>query len=136
MIDTEAAIKRLARAVDDAYNDADPARMAGYWTENGLNISPFGDRFQGRANIEADLREGLAGFMKGSQHKLAVNHVASLNDQTALADGTATITGIVGFDGKTMEPLVSDFSMICTRDQGDDWSIAQMRAYRFIPKGG
>jgi uncharacterized protein (TIGR02246 family) len=135
-MDLEAAIKRLAREVDDAYNDADPARMASYWTENGLNVNPFGDRFEGRANIEADLREGLDGFMKGSQHKLAVNHVASLNGQTAVADGMATITGIVGFDGKTMEPLASDFSMICARDEGHDWSIAQMRAYRFIPKGG
>jgi uncharacterized protein (TIGR02246 family) len=135
-MDTEAAIKHLAREVDNAYNDADPATMAGYWTENGLNVNPFGDRFQGRANIEADLRQGLDGFMKGSQHKLAINHVASLNGQTAVADGTATITGIVGFDGNTMAPLSSSFSMICTREQDGDWRIAQLRAYRFIPKQG
>jgi uncharacterized protein (TIGR02246 family) len=135
-MDTEAAIKHLARAVDDAHNDADPARMASYWTENGLNVNPFGDRLEGRANIEADLREGLDGFMKGSQHKLAVSHLASLNDQTAVADGTATITGILGFDGNTMDPLTSNFSMICTRDPDGDWHIAQMRAYRFIPKQG
>jgi uncharacterized protein (TIGR02246 family) len=135
-MDTDAAVKHLAREVDDAYNDADPGRMAGHWTKNGLNIDPFGDRFEGRTNIEAGLREGLDGFMKGSQHELAVSHVASLNEQTAVADGTVTITGIVGFDGKAMEPLASSFSMICTRDQDGDWHIAQMRAYRFIPKQG
>jgi uncharacterized protein (TIGR02246 family) len=135
-MNAEAALKHLAREVDGAYNDADPARMAGYWAEDGLNINPFGDRFEGRANIEADLREALDGFMKGSQHKLAVSHVAPLNEETAVADGTVTITGIVGFDGKTMEPLSSSFSMVCSRDQDGDWHIAQMRAYRFIPKQG
>jgi ketosteroid isomerase-like protein len=49
----EAAIKRLAHDVDDADNDADPARMAGYRTDSGININPFGDRFEGRARIEA-----------------------------------------------------------------------------------
>jgi uncharacterized protein (TIGR02246 family) len=133
-MNNEAAIERLAHEVDAAYNDGDPARMADYWTESGININPFGDRFEGRANIEADLREGLNGFMKGSQHKLTISHVSSLNEQTAVADGTVTITGIIGFDGNTMEPLTSDFSMICTRDRDGDWRIAQMRAYRYITK--
>jgi len=93
-------------------------------------------RFEGRANIEADLREGLNGFMKGSQHKLIISHISSLNEQTAVADGTATITGIIGFDGNTMGPLTSDFSMICTPDHDGDWRIAQMRAYRYIARQG
>jgi len=135
-MNSEAAIKRLAHEVDAAYNDAAPARMAGYWTENGINIDPFGDRFEGRANIEADLREGLNGFMKGSQHKLIISRISSLNEQTAVADGTATITGIIGFDGNAMGPLTSDFSMICTQDHDGDWRIAQMRAYRYIAKQG
>ena len=133
-MDSETAIKQLAREVDAAYNDADPAKMAGCWTENGLNVNPFGDRFEGRATIEADLRDGLSGFMKGSRHELTVRHVSSLDERTAVADGTVTITGILGFDGNTMEPLSSDFSMICTRDHDGGWQVAQMRAYRFIPK--
>lgn len=135
-MDAEAAIKQLAREVDAAYNEADSARMAGFWTENGLNINPFGDRFEGRTNIDADLREALDGFMKGSKHKLTVSHVSALNDQTAVADGTVTITGITGFDGKEMESLTSNFSMTCTQDDDGDWRIAQMRAYKFIPKQG
>ena len=135
-MDNETAIKQLAHEVDAAYNDADPAKMASYWTENGLNVNPFGDRFEGRATIEADLRDGLSGFMKGSRHELAVSRVSSLDERTAVADGTVTITGILGFDGNTMEPLSSDFSMICTRDHDGGWQVAQMRAYRFIPKHG
>jgi uncharacterized protein (TIGR02246 family) len=135
-MDNEAAIRQLAQEVDAAYNDADPARMAGYWTESGLNVNPFGDRFAGRASIEADLRDGLNGFMKGSRHELTVRHVSSLGERTAVADGTATITGIRGFDGTTMEPMTSDFSMICTRNHDGGWQIAQMRAYRFISKQG
>jgi uncharacterized protein (TIGR02246 family) len=133
-METETAIKQLAHEVDAAYNDADPAKMASYWTENGLNVNPFGDRFEGRATIEADLRDGLSGFMKGSRHELTVSHVSSPDERTAVADGTVTITGILGFDGNMMEPLSSDFSMICTRDHDGGWEVAQMRAYRFIPK--
>jgi uncharacterized protein (TIGR02246 family) len=135
-MNNEAAIQRLAHEVDAAYNDGDPARMASYWTENGININPFGDRFEGRANIEADLREGLNGFMKGSQHQLTISHLSSVNERTAVADGTVTITGITGFDGTTMGPLTSNFSMICTQDHDGDWRIAQMRAYRYITKQG
>ncbi len=135
-MDNEAAIKQLAQDVDAAYNEANPAKMAGYWTENGLNVNPFGDRFEGRASIEADLRDGLNGFMKGSRHELTVRHVSALDERTAIADGTATISGIAGFGGTTMEPLISDFSMICSRDRHGGWRIAQMRAYRFIPKHG
>jgi uncharacterized protein (TIGR02246 family) len=135
-MNNETAIKRLAHEVDAAYNDGDPARMAGYWKENGININPFGERFEGRANIEADLRDGLNGFMKGSQHQLTISRLSSLNEQTTVADGTVTITGIIGFDGNTMEPLTSNFSMICTRDHDGDWRIAQMRAYRYITKQG
>jgi uncharacterized protein (TIGR02246 family) len=133
-MNSEAAIERLAHEVDAAYNDGDSARMASYWAENGININPFGDRFEGRANIQADLREGLNGFMKGSQHQLSISYVSSLNEQTAVADGTVTITDIIGFNGNTMEPLTSNFSMICTRDHDGDWRIAQMRAYRYIAK--
>jgi uncharacterized protein (TIGR02246 family) len=132
--DTDAAIRQLARDVDAAYNGADPARMAGYWTDDGLNVNPFGDRSEGRADIEADLRAALDGFMKGSRHELAVEHVASLDVRTAVADGTATISGIVGFDGETMEPQTSEFSMVCRREDSGRWQIAQMRAYRFLSK--
>jgi len=125
------SLTRLAQAVDAAYNDADAAKMADCWTENGLNVNPFGDRFEGRASIEADLREALNGFMKGTQHELTITDVACLDDQTASADGIATITGI---SGDPSEALTSDFSMVCSRDGDRGWRVAQMRAYRFIPK--
>jgi uncharacterized protein (TIGR02246 family) len=130
----QAAVTGLAGEVDAAYNAGDAAGMAACWTDEGLNITPFGDRFEGRASIEADLRAGLDGFLKGSEHRLMVSRVWSLNDQTTVADGTATISGIAGFDGTTMEPMTSSFSMICTRDGDGRWRISQMRAYRFIPR--
>lgn len=133
---SEIAIKRLASNVDSAYNASDAATMASYWTEDGLNINPFGDRFVGRAMIEADLRAGFQGLMKGSQHRLSISEVSAVNDVTAVADGVATITGIVGGDGNPMEPLPSQFSMICTPASDGEWKIAQMRAYQFIPKHG
>jgi uncharacterized protein (TIGR02246 family) len=125
------SLTALARAVDAAYNDADPVKMANCWTENGLNVNPFGDRFEGRTSIEADLRQALDGFMKGTTHKLPISEITRVDEQTAAADGIATITGLYG---DAMEALTSQFSMLCTRDANGRWKIAQMRAYQFLSK--
>jgi uncharacterized protein (TIGR02246 family) len=128
---TKDSLEQLADAVDTAYNNADPVTMANCWTENGLNVNPFGDRFEGRTHIEADLRQALSGFMKGTTHKLWISEVTRVNDETAAADGIATISGLYG---DATEALSSQFSMICTRDEAGRWQIAQMRAYQFLAK--
>ena len=125
------SLEQLAQAVDTAYNDGDAVTMASYWTEDGLNVNPFGDRFEGRPNIEADLREALQGFMKGTTHELSISEITHVNEQTAAADGIARITGLYG---DAMEALTSQFSMICTQNADGRWQIAQMRAYRFLDK--
>jgi uncharacterized protein (TIGR02246 family) len=135
-MDIEVEIRELAREVDAAYDDGDAARMAGHWTADGLNVDPFGGRTEGRAGIEANLRHGLEGFMRGTRHELVVEHVVPLDEEVAVADGKATISGIVGPDGVAMGPQTSDFSMICVREDAGRWQIAQMRAYRFIPRQG
>ncbi|SPF41739.1 hypothetical protein SBF1_2560013 [Candidatus Desulfosporosinus infrequens] len=43
----ENAIKQLAAQVDEAWNNGDAAKMASYWVQNGLNINPMGDVFEG-----------------------------------------------------------------------------------------
>src|SRR5437588_99223 len=106
---TEKALTELAANVDSAYNAGDAAKMASYWTKDGLNVNPFGDVFEGRAGIEADLRDGLNGFMKHSKHELAISRVYPISEQVVVADGIATISGITGFDGNKMEPLASNF---------------------------
>jgi uncharacterized protein (TIGR02246 family) len=128
---TKDSLEQLAHAVDTAYNNGDPITMASYWTEDGLNVNPFGDRFEGRPNIEADLRQALHGFMKGTTHQLSISDITHLNEHTAAADGIATITGLYG---DATEALTSQFSMICTRGADGRWQIAQMRAYRFLDK--
>lgn len=130
----EEGIKVLASNVDAAYNAGDAVKMAGYWLPNGLNLNPFGDAFEGRPNIEADLANALDGFMKGTRHNLSVEKVYLIDDAVVVADGIATISGIINFDGSKMEPLTSNFSMICTKENSPNWQIVQMRAYRFIPK--
>lgn len=132
----ENAIKQLATLIDEAWNNGDATKMASYWDQRGLNVSPMGDVFEGRPAIERDLGKSLNGFMKGSKHELKVNHVYSLNTQTAVADGEAMISHVFGPDGVEMGPWVSHFTMICTRQEDGSWQVAQMRAYVFLPKQG
>lgn len=132
----ENAIKQLATLVDEAWNNGDATKMASYWDQRGLNVSPMGDVFEGRPAIEANLGESLNGFMKGSKHELKVNHVYSINTRIAVADGESMISHVFGPDGVEMGPWVSNFTMICTRQEDGIWQIAQMRAYVFLSKQG
>jgi len=128
------AIKQLAANVDAAFNAGDSTTMASYWVDDGLNVNPFGDAFRGRTAIASDLHESLTGFMKGSRHELAVTDVYRLNDDIAVADGVATITGVAGPDGHDFPPLTSNFTLICSKTTEGDWQVEQLRAYQFTPK--
>ena len=132
----ENAIKQLAAQVDETWNNGDAAQLASYWDQSGLNVSPMGEAFEGRPAIEANLGESLNGFLKGSKHEMKVDRVYSLNAQTAVADGSAKIFHVFGPDGTEMGPWVSNFTMICTKQEDGTWQIAQMRAYTFLPKQG
>jgi uncharacterized protein (TIGR02246 family) len=72
---TENTIKHLAAQADEAWNTGDAPKMASYWGQNGLNVSPTGDAFESHQAIEADLERSLSGFLKGSKHELKVDHV-------------------------------------------------------------
>jgi uncharacterized protein (TIGR02246 family) len=130
----EGAIRELASAVDAAFNAGDSTTMASHWAEDGLNIDPFGDAFEGRVNIQNDLHESLNGFMKGSKHELAISKVYSVNEQVAVADGIATVAGIVFPGGHALEPFTSNFTMICSKSADGHWQIAQLRAYKFLSR--
>jgi uncharacterized protein (TIGR02246 family) len=130
----EDAIQQLAAEVDAAFNAGDSTAMASHWAEDGLNINPFGDTFDGRSKIEKDLRDSLSGFMKGSRHQLAITKVYPINEQVTVADGIATIAGIASHEGLIVDPLTSNFTMICSKAADGHWQIAQLRAYRFLSK--
>jgi len=130
------AIKQLAANVDDAWNEGNVAKMAHYWSKDGLNVSPTGDTHEGRAAIEEDLGRSLNGFLKGSRHALKVDRIYTINPQTVVADGEAKIFSVIGPDGTEMGPWTSNFTMICLKTGDGPWQIAQMRAYTFLPKEG
>lgn len=132
----ESALKQLAAQVDEAWNNSDATKLASYWEPNGLNVSPMGEAFEGRAAIAADVHESISGFLKGSKHELKIDHVYSINSQIAVADGEGKISHVFAADGTEMGPWISNFTMICSKQEDGTWKIAQMRAYTFLPKQG
>lgn len=132
----EYALKHLAAQVDEAWNSGDAEKLASYWEQNGLNVNPMGEAFEGRPAIAADVNQSISGFLKGSKHEIQVDRVYSISSQTAVADGWAKISNVFGPGGMEMGPWVSNFTMICTKQEDGTWQIAQMRAYTFLPKQG
>lgn len=132
----EQAMKDVAARLDEAWNDGDATKLASYWTQDGLNINPMGEVFEGRPASEADLDQSLSFFLKGSKHEIQVDRVYSINAQTAVADGVGKIFHVFGPDGMERGPWVSNFSMICTTQADGTWQVAQMRAFTFLPKQG
>jgi uncharacterized protein (TIGR02246 family) len=130
----EEEISQLAEDLDSAWNEDNAAKAASYWRADGLNISPMGDVFEGRPAIQADLEANLKGFLRGSKHALRIDRTTLISRDVAVADGTATISSVLGPDGNELGPWRSNFTMICVKQDGHTWAIAQMRAFTFLSR--
>ncbi|MEU4480497.1 SgcJ/EcaC family oxidoreductase [Micromonospora sp. NPDC023966] len=131
----EQEIRALLARIDAAWNAADAVAFGANWTEDGTNVNPFGVLFEGRASIQADIADSLAGPLKGSQHRLEVGAVYWPQPGTAVVDGDAEISNMTGPDGEAWPPLRAKFTGVCVK-HGREWSVAHLRAYVFLSENG
>lgn len=86
-----AAIRASVESYVAAYNRGDAPAVAAHWSETGQWISPAGDRVQGRAAIQEELR---AMFDQGQGGKVEVSdvQVRLLSADVAMEEGVARVT--------------------------------------------
>ena len=86
-------IQKIARAIQAAFNNGDAKALGALYTTEALRIGSTGGFFQGRAAIEKDAAESLAGRYKGMKLVLQSGKTQMLTPDVAVNEGTFEMTG-------------------------------------------
>ena len=119
----EAAIRKSAAQFVAAFNRGDAAAVAAQWTEDGDYTNELGQRYRGRAAIEAE----YASFFKaypGIKMEVAVDSVQVINPTTAIEEGRARIEQM-----PAGVPAISRYTAVHVK-QGNQWLMKSVRDSR------
>ena len=119
----EVAIQKLWKDYATAYNSGDAAALALLWEKDGDLFSLSGGIFTGREEIRTFFSQALSKNYKGSQFHLTIDKVRMLGDNSAVVDGTWSITG----DTLPQKyPSSGIYTQVLVRTKGD-WRIVVAR---------
>jgi uncharacterized protein (TIGR02246 family) len=88
----EAAIRQIAKEVNDALNRGDAKAYAAFYTQDADYVDSFGRASKGRANIEASFQALLTGPYKGAKFTTQIESIRFLTPSIALTDFTTDAT--------------------------------------------
>ena len=88
-----AEIQKIIEQFQAAFNKGDAKAIGALHTTEALRIGSTGGFFQGRAAIEKDAAENLAGRYKGMKLVLHPGKTQMLTPEVAVNEGTFEITG-------------------------------------------
>jgi len=111
-----------------AWKSNDGAAVAGFFTDDGSLVNPFGERAEGRGAIAVMYTQYFAGMLRGTSTAVKLGNVRAVGDAHAFADAEQTITGA---DGKVV--LVVHLAALLRRE-GDGWRIVDGRPYAYAPR--
>jgi len=86
----EAAIRAAVQSYVAAYNRGDAKALADHWSEGGQWVSPSGQRIQGRAAIEKEMRAMFA-ERKGLKVEVVDPKIRFVSADVAIEEGTARV---------------------------------------------
>lgn len=125
----EAAVRAVELAYDDAWSAGDTARLLSLFTPDAVIINPYGETWNGIAQITPALRAFLTAEGVNSTHFSKVKAVHLVSPTVALVDAEATLYG-TGFPGGE---LVHSFTDVLLKQDGV-WRICHVRAYAFMSR--
>lgn len=108
-----------------AWQTNDGNAVAGFFTEDGSLINPFGQRADGRDAIAAMYSAYFAGMLHGTSTVINLTRLRPIEPVHAFGDSEQTILGANG------EVLLAVHLGALLRREGDDWLIVDARPYTF-----
>ena len=108
-----------------AWKTNDGAALAGFFTDDGSLINPFGQRADGRSAVSAMYSEYFGGMLRGTSTTFNLASVRDVELNHALVDGEQTISAP---DGSVV--LVVHVAALLRRD-GEEWRFVDSRPYAF-----
>ena len=121
----EELIRKTEAAYDYAWQQGNIDGLIDCLRKDAGLINPRGELATGHDEIRKHLGEFLSGPARGSKHTSHLTRISFVTDDVAVVDGEALVEG-VDFDGSST--VMHLFTDILVRS-GDDWLIAQVRAY-------
>jgi uncharacterized protein (TIGR02246 family) len=114
---TDADVDKIVQAFMAAYNKADAATLASFYTDDATRVTPDGGVHTGKAAIQKSFADAFAGPMRGAMIKITTSQVRQINPDVRIAVGTWETTGGAGgpASGKYINTVVR---------QGGTWKIA------------
>ena len=109
-----------------AYNKGDAAGVGAFYAENAVRVAPDGAVLSGRAAIQQNYADPLAGPLKGARLKLTAGETRQLTPDIHVVVGTWEITGAPA------GPLSGNYINTLVRKDGK-WQIVGNMAMRPVP---
>lgn len=113
-------IDKLIEDYEGAFNGGDGNAVAALFTTRAVLVGPSGELCVGRAEIQKDVTEALAGPFKGAKAALRIGRVEMVKPDVAVVEGMAELMG----QGL---PMTARFLSTMVREDAR-WRIASIAA--------
>ncbi|HYC21733.1 MAG TPA: SgcJ/EcaC family oxidoreductase [Candidatus Bathyarchaeia archaeon] len=128
----ENTIRKLYADFTAAWNKHDPKTMAGFWAIDGDHMEPDGRHAKGKQEVERLFTEEQKTVFKDSTINLTIETVWFPDAETALIDGTYTLSGVKDLQGGDVPTRRGHLTAILIRED-NDWRVAAGRAMIPVP---
>jgi uncharacterized protein (TIGR02246 family) len=119
------ALRKRADAYVDAFNKADAASLAGFWTEDAEIIEQSGRSIKGRKAIESSY-QALFSTAKGSKLRINIGTDRFIKPDLVIEDGTTEITRVDG------PPTTASYTTVLEKQDGK-WNLVSLHEMEDIP---
>jgi uncharacterized protein (TIGR02246 family) len=123
----ESSVTAFFGKLAETWNINDGAAFAGFFTEDGSLINPFGERADGRAALTAMYTEYFGGMLHGTSTSINLVTLRIVGDDHAFADADQTIYSVNG------EVVLALHVVNLLRRQDAEWRLVDSRPYAFPP---
>jgi uncharacterized protein (TIGR02246 family) len=113
-----------------AWQSNDGSAVAGFFTNDGTLVNPFGERADGRDAVAAMYSQYFGTLLRGTTTTIELATVRAVDDDHAFADSKQTIYGP---DGSVV--LVVHLAALMRHDS-DEWRFVDGRPYTYATSPG
>jgi uncharacterized protein (TIGR02246 family) len=124
----EAAIRDLAKQYSTAWNSGDAKNAAAVYADDASFINIIGVETKGRAAIEKNMADSLAGEMKGTTFVATMDTIRFIKPDVAVVQGTTNITG-----GATPPDGLKGHYLLVATKQGGSWKVLAVHTAALPP---
>jgi uncharacterized protein (TIGR02246 family) len=127
MVTPEESVGAFFARLAEAWNANDGDAFAGFFTEDGSLINPFGERADGREALATMYGEYFEGMLSGTTTTIEPTGLRLVGADHAFSDADQTICAPNG------DVLLALHVVNLLRRAGDEWSLVDSRPYSFPP---